>query len=104
MGNITILPPTEGNGADFWDKFKAYYGSAKEIPILGYSFNPQNVENEMGALANVAAEYALALNTGAVDPAEKLPEFIQKLKDNGIDKVVAEANTQLESFIAAKGQ
>lgn len=102
MGNITLLPPTEGNGADFWDGFKAYYGSAKEIPILGWSFNPKAVETEMGSLANVAAEYALSLDTGMIDPAEKLPEFIQKLKDNGIDKVVGEANTQLEAFLAAK--
>jgi putative aldouronate transport system substrate-binding protein len=102
MGNITLLPPQEGQGTDFWDTFKAYYGSAKEIPILGFSFDPKNVETEMGSLSNVAAEYALALSTGTVDPAEKLPEFIQKLKDNGIDKVVQEANTQLESFLANK--
>ena len=104
MGNVTLLPPQQGQGADFWDKFKNYYGSAKEIPILGYSFDPTNVSNEMGALANIAGEYALALNTGIVDPAEKLPEFIQKLKDNGIDKVVADANSQLDTFLAAKGK
>lgn len=104
MGNVTMLPPQEGQGVDFWDNFKAYYGSAGEIPILGWSFDPTDVETEMGALANVAAEYALALNTGTVDPAEKLPEFIQKLKDNGMDNVVEEANRQLDAFLAAKGQ
>ena len=104
MGNVTQLPPQEGQGVDFWDGFKAYYGSAGEIPILGWSFNPANVETEMGALANVAAEYALSLNTGMVDPAEKLPEYIQKLKDNGMDKVVEEANTQLGAFLATKGK
>lgn len=104
MGNVTLLPPQQGQGTDFWNIFKAYYGAAKEIPILGYSFDPTNVQTELGALSNVAAEYALALNTGTVDPAEKLPEFIQKLKDNGIDKIVGEANTQLDAFLAAKGQ
>ncbi|MGB4660613.1 MAG: ABC transporter substrate-binding protein [Mobilitalea sp.] len=104
MGNVTLLPPQAGQDTDFWDKFKAYYGSAGEIPILGWSFNSAVVTNEMGALSNAAAEYALALNTGTIDPVEKLPEYIQKLKDNGIDKVVAEANTQLEAFLAAKGE
>ncbi len=104
MGNITILPPLKGQGLDFWDTFKAYYGSTSEIPILGYSLDPTSVENEISALANVAEEYALALNTGSIDPATKLPEFIQKLKDNGIDKVVNEANTQLEAFLAEKGK
>ncbi|MEG1848881.1 MAG: ABC transporter substrate-binding protein, partial [Lachnospiraceae bacterium] len=96
MGNVTILPPQEGQGTDFYDKFKEYYGKAGEVPVLGFALDQTNVENEMGALANVAAEYALSLSTGTVDPATALPEFLQKLQDNGMDKVVAEANTQLE--------
>ena len=104
MGNVTLLPPQEGQGKDFYDKFKEYYGAAKEVPNLGWAFDPTNVETEMGALSNVAEEYALALDTGTVDPAEKLPEFIQKLKDNGIDKVVEEANLQLDAFMSAKQQ
>lgn len=104
MGNITLLPPLEGQGLNFWDTFKAYYGSASEIPVLGYSLDPTNIETQMAALANVAVEYDLALNTGSIDPATKLPEFIQKLKDNGIDQVVAEANSQLEAFLAEKNK
>lgn len=104
MGNVTLLPPLKGQGADFWEGFKSYYGSADEIPILGYSLDGSEIDTEMGSLANVAAEYGLALNTGVIDPAEKLPEFIKKLKDNGIDKVVGEANAQLETFLKAKGQ
>jgi len=102
MGNVTQLPPQEGQGADFQERFADFYGAADKVPLLGWAFAPAAVETEMGALANVAAEYALALSTGTVDPAEKLPEFIQKLKDNGIDKVVGEANTQLAAFLATK--
>lgn len=102
MGNITLLPATQDQGAAFWDEFKEYYGAAREVPVLGWAFEQENVANEMAALANVAAEYALALETGTVDPAEKLPEFIQKLKDNGIDEVVEEANRQLSAFLEEK--
>jgi putative aldouronate transport system substrate-binding protein len=104
MGNITLLPPLKGQGLDFQTTFKNYYGAASSIPVLGFAFDQTNVQNEVGALANTAGEYALALSTGSVDPAVALPEFIQKLKDNGIDKVVAEANTQLDAFMAAKGK
>lgn len=103
MGNITQLPPQKEQGANFWKGFLDYYGAAKEIPILGYSFDFSPVESEIGALSNVAAEYALALSTGTIDPKDKLPEFIQKLKDNGIVKVVEEANTQLEAYLAGQG-
>lgn len=102
MGNVTLLPPQEGQGSDFVDQFKAYYGAAKSTPALGFSFDPAAVQAEMGALSNVAAEYALALNVGAVDPAEKLPEFLQKLEDNGMAKVIDEANSQLTAFMAEK--
>lgn len=102
MGNVTQLPPQEGQGLNFWEDFKAYYGAAGSIPILGWAFNSTSVETELGALANVAAEYALALNTGTVDPNDALPKFIQKLKDNGMDKVVGEANTQLQKYLNDK--
>lgn len=103
LGNVTLLPPQEGQGADFWDGFKEYYGNADEIPILGYTFNPANVETQFAALANVAAEYVLPLCTGAVDPTDKIPEFLAKLEANGMNDVVAEANAQLDAFLASKG-
>lgn len=104
MGNVTQLPPQEGQGVEFWNGFKEYYGSAKEIPVLGWMYDQTNTSNELGALANVAAEYALALNVGSVEPKEALPAFLQKLKDNGIDKVVEDANKQVDAFIAANGK
>ena len=103
MGNVTQLPVQEGQDANFWTEFKDYYGSAQEIPLLGWAFDSTPVDNEMSALANVAAEYALALSTGTVDPAEKLPEFLEKLEANGISKVVEEANSQVKTFMEAKG-
>ena len=102
MGNVTLLTPTVDQGKDFWDTFKAYYGAAKKIPIIGFTFDASNVQVEQSALVNVAAEYALALDTGAVDPAEKLPEFLQKLSDAGMQTYVDEANAQLTAFLAAQ--
>ena len=104
MGNVTILPATVDQGADFWTEFKDYYGSAKEIPSLGFAFDQTNVSTEIGSLANVVAEYMLPLCTGTVDPNEKLPEFLDKLSKNGIDTVIDEANKQLDEFMAAKGE
>ncbi|WP_026507725.1 ABC transporter substrate-binding protein [Butyrivibrio sp. MC2013] len=102
VGNVTILPPTADQGADFWDGFKAYYGAAKEIPILGYAYDSSEMETQMGAVANVVAEYMLPLCTGTVDPDEKLPEFLDKLEANGINDVLDDANAQLDAFMSAK--
>lgn len=100
MGNITMLPAQEGEGAGFWDSFKDYYATAISVPSLGWAFDQTPVETEVAALANIAAEYALSLSTGAVDPATAIPEFLEKLEANGMQKVVDEANAQLAAYLA----
>lgn len=104
MGNITILPVMDGEGdADYWDStFLAYYGTAKEIPILGYTFDPTSVEVQSAALANVAAQYALPLSTGQVDPSTQLDEFLTALDAAGMEEYLAEAQAQLDEFLASK--
>ncbi len=102
MGNVTQLPPLEGQGVNFQQEFKDYYAQAKAIPALGYSFDQTPVENEMGALANVAGQYALALSVGFVDPSVELPKFLAALESNGMQKVIDEANAQLDALLSAK--
>lgn len=99
MANVTILPPQKEEGQGFFtDTFIPYYESAKAIPAFGYVFDPTNVETELAALANIAGQYAQALNIGVMDPETALPEFLQKLNDAGMQKVVDEANAQLEAY------
>ncbi len=57
----------------------------------------------MSAVANVVAEYLMPLCSGAVDPAQKLPEFLKKLEENGINTVLDDANAQLKSFMETRG-
>lgn len=101
MGNVTILPPTADQGADFWQGFKDYYGAAGEVPTLGFTFDPEPVKTELAAVVNISNEYALALDTGAA-PEGALDEFLGKLDAAGMQKVVDEANAQLEAYLASK--
>lgn len=103
MGNITLLPPQEGEGKDFFtETFIPYYQSAKGIPAFGYVFDATSVENEMAAAANVANQYALSLCVGSVDPQTALPEFLEKLEDVGMNKIVEEANAQLDAYFESQ--
>ena len=101
MGNVTMLPPTADQGVDFWDGFKAYYGAAGEVPILGFTLDTASIETELATLANIVGEYALPIDAGAA-PEGTLDEFLTKLEEGGMQKVVDEANAQLNAFLSAK--
>ncbi len=100
MGNITILPDTASEGKGFRASFKEYYAGAKAIPVPGFVFDNSAVSNEMGALANVAAQYALALDCGAVNPETELPKFLSALDAAGMETYLNAANEQLAAYLA----
>ena len=99
VGNVTLLPPQKGQGADFQQRFAEFYGSSKKLPIYGFTFDSKPVETEVAAVANVKEAYALSLCTGSVDPETALPELLSKLEAAGIQKIVDEANSQLSAFL-----
>jgi putative aldouronate transport system substrate-binding protein len=102
LGRMADLIPTvdDPDPAD-WKAGIERFNDAEPSSLMGWLFNPAPVETQMGTLRNVVEEYYPALICGSVDPAVMLPEFIQKLKDNGLDAVVAEANAQVQAFLAA---
>ena len=99
VGNIRILPPTSDQGADFWDRFSAYYDSAEALPYGAFILDTSELSNEATAIANVYAQYGFQLMAGATNPDDVLPEFLSKLQDAGIDQLVESAQSQLAAFI-----
>ena len=89
-----------GNTKLLRKSFQEYYAGAKGIPSLGFVFDNTPVENEMAALGNVAAQYALALDCGAVDPETELPAFLSALDAAGMEAYLNEANAQLDAYMA----
>ncbi|WP_054028238.1 ABC transporter substrate-binding protein [Bacillus sp. FJAT-28004] len=87
---------------DKWAKFKEFNQNAKVSPALGFVFDSEPVKSEVGALANVIRQYQRALETGSVDVDKTLAEYEKKLKEAGVDKVVAEKQKQFDAFLASK--
>jgi putative aldouronate transport system substrate-binding protein len=99
VGNVRILPPTDAQGVDFWDRFSAYYNAAEALPYGGFIFDGSALETEQAAIANVYAEYGFNLMSGAVNPDEVLPEFLAKLEEAGITALVEAANQQMADYM-----
>lgn len=102
MGNQFNALLREGQDDDTWEKTKEINESATTSRILGFAFDSTTVTNELAGVNAVIDQYALSLETGAVDPATALPEFVEKLKAAGSDKIVEEMQKQLDSWIESK--
>lgn len=85
-----------------WDQFKAFNDSSIKSPALGFVFDPTNVKNEIAAVTNVKQQYDTALSIGQVDPEKYIPEYVEKLKAAGMDKIIAEKQKQLDAWAANK--
>ncbi|WP_138752852.1 ABC transporter substrate-binding protein [Paenibacillus sinopodophylli] len=85
-----------------WDLFKQFNENAKVSPGLGYVFDGSLVRAEVAAVVNVDRQYQTALETGSVDVDQVLPEYIEKLKAAGIEKIITEKQKQFDYFLANK--
>ena len=101
-----------GNGFDFFleDESGNETGSNGEYgkilfekawipPLYGFIPLTTNVMNEVTAVSNVVEQYSNVLMYGDVNPDEKYPEFLQALKDAGIDRIVADYQAQADEWI-----
>ena len=87
------------------DREAVYEKFAEEVashPTKGYGFlyNPANMTNQITAIDAVLQEYRAALETGSADLETVYPEFIKKLKANGIDDVIADKQAQFDEWLA----
>ena len=101
LGNNMLLYLNENDPDDKWEQFKKFNASGVPSPILGFNFDTTKVATEMAAVQNVKEQFWSSLMTGTVDPDTYLPKAIQQFKDAGLDKVIAEAQSQLDAWVAA---
>lgn len=73
-------------------------------PALGFTFDSSPVANEIAACNNVMEEFYWGLSTGMLDPDKYAPQFIEKMKSAGSDKIVAEKQKQIDAWKAASGK
>lgn len=99
MGNIRLLPATSDEGATYWADFAAYYDAAESVPYGGFIFDGSALETEQAAIANVYAEYAMNLMSGAVNPDDVMDDFLSKLEAAGINEFVAAAQEQVDAYM-----
>ena len=104
QGNLftCLLPVTEPD--EFFVKLAEMNDSAAVSPNLGFCFDSTNVENEMAAVSATVEEFQPDIFYGMLDNVEgRIAEFNEKMNANGMEKIVAEVQTQLDAWRANNG-
>lgn len=106
LGGLTVTKVPPASTTEFATLLSEMNDNATPAANLGFVFDKTPVQNEVAACANVISEYHTgALQLGQNENVDQLcDEFIKKLKDNGIEKIVAECQKQLDTWRAANGK
>lgn len=101
--NKNLFKPM-ANGSDSYIELSNHVeGWLKPYPYLGFSFNSENVKDEVANMTNVSTQYAQPIFIGAVKNVDDAFNTLdKKLKAAGIDKVKAEVERQAADFLAQK--
>jgi putative aldouronate transport system substrate-binding protein len=69
---------------------------------VGFCYDSSNMTTQIMAVTSVVTEYMPALCTGTADLDRTYPEFIQRLKQSGIDDIIADKQAQFDAWVAAR--
>ncbi|QHW31379.1 ABC transporter substrate-binding protein [Paenibacillus rhizovicinus] len=73
-------------------------------PLIGFVFDSEPVKNELIAVSKVQSTFDPGLQSGQLNPETDLPKMISKLKAAGLDKVLGEAQKQIDAWRTANGK
>lgn len=101
FGNTFLAKVWEGNDPNLRQNAKAAMDSHRVSPLVGFSIDTSQLENEITAISNAVSEYRYSLECSISDPATDLPEFCDKLKSCGAVKYIEEVQRQLDAYLKA---
>ena len=89
----------KGNEKGNWEKTIQLNEDAAVSPILGFVFDPTSVRSEIAQCQAVTAEYLSLFSFGSADLDRTLPEFQERLRNAGSERIVAEMQRQLDAWL-----
>ena len=98
----TDMPAKLKDPAAYKKTIADYEATAIKSPALGFWFDPEPVKSEVSSLTSISEQYAFILFAGAADVEPTLKELNDKMKDAGLDKVIAEMQKQLDEWKKTK--
>ena len=100
---MTMTPETGTQGNPYVDEVQVQNENAIASPALGFYFDTTSVSDQLAACTATFLNWKSLLFTGAGDPDEVVPQMMDELRADGFDEIVAEAQRQLDEYMASQG-
>jgi len=84
------------------DQLRTWDDGVALSPFLGFTFSEADVSNQLGAVWGVVWDNVGQWTTGQAEFAASRDTFLSALESAGIDAIVAEAQRQLDEFLAGQ--
>lgn len=100
-----FMRPTSTYPKGFWQAEATFASQPQcvENKLDGLFFNTDAIKNEIAKRDQINTEYGKLIQYGTVDDVNKaVAEYIQKQKDAGLDKILAELQRQVDEYLASK--
>lgn len=98
--NLYLTDPAD---IGVWERIDKGVAEADISPIMGFTFNPKPVENEIAQVNTVAKEFE-RLNRGMVEDIDgTLAQYKARLQEAGIDTIIAEVQRQINEWAKTLG-
>lgn len=96
--NVIGTPEDYDTDKEKWEE-EIVEGQGTE-KYVGFVFDSSSIETEIAACANVDQQYWWPLELAYTDADTGMKEYTEKMKSAGIDKIVEEAQKQLDAYVA----
>lgn len=98
QGSYFIVSQLSDAEFNQWDEVKELNDNASGSVLLGFNLDTTNIENELVNCRAVYNKYKSLLFTGAKDPKEVIADMNAELASAGYDKVMQEAQSQIDAM------
>ena len=103
QGTFFIVTPTDDVDFNQWDEVRALNAQAVPSVLLGFFFDSYPVQDEIASCVEIFNRYRGEILTGTVDPTDEargVPAMMAEMRAAGFDKIVAEAQAQIDAWKA----
>lgn len=100
MGNVYNNYLTDADDPQKYEKYQEFSQQAIYVTATGFSPDLSSVELEKVSVSGVKEQYRNQVMLGTVDPEVVIPEYIAKLKEAGIDKIIEEMQKQYDVYMS----